>query len=110
MRPLTPVDVEEQICRCLKDLEQATEEYEKHAKEAAQAEVTYKVEYAKALLRAEEKTVGDREARATIDCESFFYERKGAEAVLAAQKELLSTLRARLDALRSLSASVRVQT
>lgn len=106
---LTRVAIEEQIMAVSNDLEEATIEYEQRARTAAVAEVTHKVAQAKAFVGAE-GSVAQREALATLAVEHLLMDRQVASAVLASHKEAMNTLRARLDALRSLSASVRAQT
>jgi hypothetical protein len=51
-----------------------------------------------------------RDARALLACEAEFRRYKIAEASRNATKEHLASLRARLDAERTLSANVRAQT
>ena len=96
-----------EIRDCLDDLLQATEEYADLADKAAQSEVKYKVAYARWMLKSD-GAVQVRQSHATVATEDEFLARKIAEARLATQSEVLRTLRARLDALRTLSADARL--
>jgi hypothetical protein len=108
-RPVTQVDVEQAIHEYGEDLEKATEAYESQVVKAANAEVAYKVAYAKRYLR-QRGTVAEREAMtiSLLEWELTAYKRE--EALVKAFKERLLTLRAHLDWLRSLNANVRAQT
>jgi hypothetical protein len=79
------------------------------AEEAAVAEVRHKTAFAKELLQAE-GSVAVREAQATCATEELHMARRVAEARLQAQRELLATLRAEIDAVRTLNASARAAT
>lgn len=76
------------------------------AEEAARAEVAYKLGFAKALLRAE-GTVAIRESQALLAVGQEYLARKIADAKLLAAQETARTIRAQLDALRSVNATVR---
>ncbi len=106
---LTPVEIEKQITEVANDLEQATYEYRDLSDRAARGEVAHKVAFAKKLLLAE-GAVEIRKAQATVATENELLEREISAALAASQKELLTTLRARLDSLRTLAANVRSQT
>jgi hypothetical protein len=72
----------------------------------ANAEIAHKTRYAQEYLKAE-GTIAEREAQATVAADREFVDRKMAEARLGVQRELLSTLRAELDGVRSLNANAR---
>lgn len=84
-----------------------TERLAEVAEAAARAEVAHKVAHSKALLRAEGTQLA-REASAVVESEEQLLARRLAEARLTAQRELLATIRAEIDALRTLEASRRV--
>ncbi len=103
----TPRDVERELWRLMSRLDGRLAEHERIVVEAAEAEAEYRVEFAKALLRAEGATVAEREARATLATERLLRDRKVKEAVAAASLEAQRSLREQLQAVRSVGASVR---
>lgn len=111
---ITQVDVETQILRVINELEDETDRYAELEDRAGEAEADYKGDFAKALLQVaatgDKITAGEREARATKSSIDTFRAWKIEEGRRRASKEYLLTLRAKLDALRSLSANVRAQT
>lgn len=109
-RPLTQVEIERDLAEVISDLEEATVEYRSLGEVAAAAEVSAKVAFAKALRASSSSTVAMRESDAVIISAEAEFRRRSTEALVRAQRELLLTLRARADVLRSLLASVRVQT
>ena len=98
-----PLDIES----ILEKLVDATEALDEIWKDAANAEIIHKTAYAKAYLKAE-GTIAEREAQATVDVDAEFVDRRMADARLGVQRELLSSLRAQLDGVRSLNANMRV--
>ena len=104
---LTPHDAEAEIRRLADRLDQKCVEFEHRAVEAAEAEAAYRLAHAKALLKVRGETVGEREARAVLETEGIYQERRRAEAVADACKESIRSLREQLAAARSVSASVR---
>lgn len=105
--PLSDIDISSEILRISGRLDFQVGEIAKRAKAAAEAEVAFKLAHAKASLTVEGKTVGEREARALLECASEYALHKGAEAVLLAAQEAGRSLRAQIDALRTLSAAQR---
>lgn len=103
---LTQADVERELARLVQASEDVAHDIAARAEEAARAEHTYKIAYAKALLRAE-GTVALREAQALLAVEAEHLGRKVADARLLAAQETARTIRAQLDALRSVNATVR---
>jgi hypothetical protein len=106
--PLTAPEVEAEMERLGGQLEEATEQYAMEVVAAANAEVVYKIEYAKSYLRSK-GTVAERESTAQVRCEAQLRSYKNAEAVMKAAKERLVTLRAHIDWLRTVAANVRAQ-
>lgn len=107
--PLAQVDVEREIMRLSRRLSALTVDITSSAVAAAKADHEYKMAYAKAVLTAEGKTVGSREAQATLDCDGEFYDKVVYEATYKAQQEAGRNLRAQLDALRTIAADIRDQ-
>lgn len=105
--PLSQVSVEREILRVAGLLDHQVGEIAKRARAAASAEVDHKLAHAKALLRQEGGTVAEREARALIECAETYALHKGADAVLLAAQEAGRSLRAQIDALRTLAANQR---
>lgn len=102
-------DVESEILRLSARLEQATDEYARLITLEAEAEVEYKKTHAQAVLQSNEGTVSQREAQAILKCADELVQRRISEALASAQKELLLSLRAQLNALQTLAANIRAQ-
>jgi pyruvate kinase len=113
-RPLTQVEVEERIATVIEAMETHTEDYDDLARRAAEAEADYRRQSATALLaviqHSDKMTVGERGARADLMCAAEHKEYLIATAARNSKREYLLTLRAHLDALRTLNASIRGQT
>lgn len=115
-RPLSPVEVEERIVALADALGDGTNAYAERRREAAEAEADYKAAYHRAVLRASAESRGrnaeERKAWAATrpDVEPKYRAHLIAEALLDAAKDAQTTLRARLDAERTLAANLRVQT
>lgn len=107
MTVLSPAEVDGEIMRISGRLDFQVGEIAKRSRHAAEAEVAYKLAHAKALLAQDEGTVDQRNARALLECAKEYAEHKGADAVLLAAQEAGRSLRAQIDALRTLSASQR---
>lgn len=116
---ITAAEVEEKILTISDSMEEALDVLDAFAERSAEAEVTYKVAYAKSSLGASGRsgsgregrmTVDEREATAILACEAQLRERLISEALYEVQREKLRTLRSQLDALRTISANIRAQT
>lgn len=112
MRVLAQVEVEQQILDICDALDAETHRYSEVADLAADAEADYKLAYARAVVTAAahgsiKMTAPERQARAELAAAEQLRVWKIAEARRAATKEALLSLRARLDALRTLNASIR---
>lgn len=113
-RPLSQVEIEDRIQAVIENMEKSTEEYDDLAHDAAVAEADYRKHSAMARLaviqHGDKMTVGERDARVdvmTADAHKDYLVRTAARN---SRREHLQTLRAHLDALRTLNASVRIQT
>ena len=110
---LLPVDIDRQILAIANALEGETERYAQVAELAATCEADYKVKAARVWVTTaaagKGMTAGERQARADIAAGDELRAWKIAEARRAATKEALLSMRARLDALRTLAANVRHQ-
>jgi len=104
--PLTTVDVEEQMLELWERLERETEEFEDLAVDEAEKSALAKVEWAKEYLSAE-GSIKNREAVADWRADKVVTEAKIAEALVRSKRERLNTLRAGLDALRTMAANAR---
>lgn len=105
--PMSQVSVEQEILRISGLLDHQVGEVAKRARAAAEAEVAWKLAYARHSLIAEGKTVGERDAAALLECEDELKAHKYADAVLLAAQEAGRSLRAQIDALRTLAANQR---
>lgn len=104
---LTPADVENGIRLLGQKANRKAVDYEQLAEAAARAEVAWKVARSKSLLQSTARSSDLREAEALDANEGLYLDHKVAEAVAQAALESLRTMRARLDAARSIGASVR---
>lgn len=114
-RVLAQVEVEQQILDVCDALDVETHRYSEVADLAADAEADYKLAYARAVVGlaahgSMKMTAADRQARAELSAAEQLRVWKIADARRAATKEALLSLRARLDALRTLNASIRNNT
>lgn len=107
-RPLTQVDVEDEILRFMEMLEEATDELAGRARAAAEAEVNYKGLWAQTVLSAE-GTELVRKSTADVACHKLLMERRTCEAMYASTKELCGALQAQLSALQTISSNLRSQ-
>lgn len=116
VRPiLNPVEIENAIIQICDEIEKETEQYAELSEQAADTEAKYKYVYARAHVEmaasmANKMTVTERQCRADLIAESEFRVYRINEARRQASREALLSLRARLDALRTLSANLRHQT
>ena len=102
--------IESEILRLSRMLEANTDEHALAAEKEAAAEVNWKAEEAVSMLQSEQKSAGLREAEALVAHRELFAAYRASQAILGAITEKNRTLRAQLDALRTLSANVRSQT
>lgn len=107
-RPISQVDVEEEIIRLMDILEEETEAFERLAEDAAKKEAQYKANWAKEYLAAK-GSIKEREAWADYKLSDQSYDWKISDALVRSKREKLTSLRTSLDALRTLSANVRHQ-
>ncbi len=98
---------EQELRRLAKKLEERTDALAGLLHDAAQADVAYRIGYAKALLRAEAPTVAEREAHALLAVEAEFTDRKIAEAIADAARDSVRSLRDQLSAVQSINANAR---
>ena len=103
---LTQGQVEQELARLIEAADDTAHDIADRAVEAARAEHDFKVAHARAYLRAE-GPVASREAQALLAVEDLHLARKIADARLLAAQEAARTIRASMDALRSVNATVR---
>jgi anti-sigma regulatory factor (Ser/Thr protein kinase) len=106
---LTPQRVDDELRRLSRRLEAKADELAELAGAAAEADVAYKVEHAKALLRSALKTVAEREAEATILTERLLRDKRTKEAVAEACKEACRATRDQLSACQSIASNLRAE-
>lgn len=105
--PLQPAQVEREIRRLSREGDVALDAMAVLAEQVAEAERAWKVGRAKALLTSNAGSQDRREAAALVACEAQYASFLAAMAALEAAREAARWRRSRLDALRSISASVR---
>lgn len=108
-QPLSAAQVEGEIRRLCDRMEIFTEQLAREAEEAGRSEAAHKAAYASAFLKAE-GSVSQREQEATLQTAAVFRARKIAEAHYYSTREALGTVRAQVDALRTIAANIRGQT
>jgi hypothetical protein len=107
---VTPYEIENMLARALKRLDEVTHEYRDIEMAAAEAEADYrraKGVKALAIIRSN-LPAKERDARIELELDEERRAHLAAQATLHSQRELLTTIRTRIEALRSLNASVRV--
>jgi hypothetical protein len=105
-RPISQVEIEEEILRLVELLEHSTEDFAELAQEAAQSESDYKRAWAGQYLSAS-GAVKEREAWADFRTQEEFQKYKISEALVRSRREMLNATRTSIDALRTLAANVR---
>jgi hypothetical protein len=105
--PVTPAADEAELRRLAHKLEERTDALAGLLRDAAAADVEYRLAYAKQLLAADGDTVAEREARAVFAVAHELRERKATEAVADACREAVRSLRDQLSAVQSVNANVR---
>lgn len=114
MRHLTQGQIEDDILSVSDALEAGTEQFADVTDLAATCEADYKLSYARAfvgLANTQSKmTAPEKQARSELHAAAELRAWKIAEARRLSAKENLLSLRARLDALRTVSANIRSQT
>jgi YesN/AraC family two-component response regulator len=108
-KPISQVDIENELVRLMDMLEEETEAFETLAEDCAKKEALYKANWAKEYLSAK-GSIREREAWSDYKLSDDSYDFKIAEALVKAKREKLISLRTSIDALRTLNANVRVQT
>ena len=106
--PISQVDIEEELIRLINKLELETEQFEVVAIDSSKKEALYKSNWAKEYLSAK-GSIKEREAWADYKMDQQNFEYKCAEALVKAKRELLLSIRASMDAIRTLNANVRTQ-
>lgn len=106
--PISQIEIEQELLRFMDLLESETEAFEVLAVDAAKKEALYKSNWAKEYLSAK-GSIKEREAWADYKMDELNYEFKIAEALMKTKREALLSIRASMDAMRTLNANVRVQ-
>jgi hypothetical protein len=107
MSIITPAEAEAELTRLSAKLEEKSDELPGRLQTAAEADVAYRLAYARALVRAEGDTVSEREAGATLAVETELRDRKYSEAIADACRESIRSLREQLRACQSINANAR---
>jgi hypothetical protein len=107
-KPISVVEVEQDLMRVTSQLEEETEAFEVLAEDHAKKEAAYKAAWYKEYLSAE-GAVKQRESWAGYKTSELYYDSVVAEALVRAKREKLNSLRTTCDALRTLAANVRTQ-
>lgn len=108
-RRWSPVDFERNVRGFMTQATLKAVELEKLEKEAAEAEVAYKLALARAQLTSEKKSVEDRKADAMVKCERLYHDAFVRGAVRDACREALRVQRDSLNAAQSIGALIRAE-
>ena len=108
---MNPSDIAYEMERVLKDLDGLVTEMRDAGQDLAESERAYKVSFARARLTARAsgnfKTVDAVNDHATVECADLLFSYTLAQSTMQTIREALRAAESRLDALRSMSASVR---
>ena len=107
-RPISQIEIEEEIMRLTGMLESETEAFESLAQDAAIKDAQLKSSWAREYLGAK-GSIKEREAWADYKLEDMNMHAKISEALVKSKREKLHSLRTSIDALRTLAANVRAQ-
>lgn len=107
--PVSPFQVEQQLTRLSACLESKTDELGHLLQTAAEADVKFKVEHSKALLRSRAKTAGQREAEAIVDCADLLMAKRTSEAIADACRESVRSIRDQLSAAQTVANQLRAE-
>jgi len=106
--PISQVEIERELLRLIDRLEIETEQFETLAMDCAKKEALYKSNWAKEYLSAK-GSIKEREAWADYKLDHEHFDFKCAEALVKTKREMLLSIRASMDAIRTLNANVRAQ-
>jgi uncharacterized protein YicC (UPF0701 family) len=104
---LTPDDIERELVEIVEQLERGTVMLSEKVRQLEQVSTEYDVQYAKALWRSSERSADKRKAQALLTVEELFRERQLLETQVRLIRDTQHDLRAELEAVRSIGASVR---
>lgn len=111
MTVITPHEVEQRIGRCLNEMEERTGDYERLAREAAEAEAEYRRVHAVTVLaviaRHDKMSLLERTARVDATTTDAHKRYLLAKAARDSCREALTSLRETLSGLRTLSVNTR---
>ena len=107
-KPISQVEIENELLRLMEMLEKETEEFEVLCIDLAKKESMYKLDWAKAYLSAK-GPIKERETWSTYTLGEQLQDYMIAEGLVKAKREKLLSLRTSIDSLRTLNANVRVQ-
>ena len=107
-RPISQVDIEQEMLRFMDMLEHETEEFELLCIDLAKKDAANKLSYAKAYLTGK-GPVEEKKQYSIWTSASLYDDYTMAEGLVKAKREKLLSLRTSIDALRTLNANVRVQ-
>jgi hypothetical protein len=109
--PMTIAEVESRIVNYCEALDEETEAFARLSAERAEAEADFKYAYSRAFMEQAGKIpVAQKEATAQMIAGQEFRAYRLLEARERATQSKLTSLRAQLDALRTIAANVRYQT
>lgn len=104
---ISPLDVERELVEINEQLEKGTEQLVKHSERLAQVTIDYELRSAQAMLRAKGKSIDQRKAEVLVAVEDLYREKVTLEAKVRLIRDCQHDLRAMLEAVRSMGASVR---
>lgn len=104
---ITPEDVERELVEIVEQLERGTVVMSEKVRALGDVSSEFEVQYAKALHRSKERSADMRKAGALLAVEDLFREKALLETQVRLIRDTQHDLRAQLEAVRSIGASVR---
>lgn len=104
---ITPAEVERELVEVVEQLERGSETIARLSRELGDVSTRYELDYARALHRSQERSADMRKAAALLAVEDTYRAKALLETQLRLARDLQHDLRAQLEAVRSIGASVR---
>lgn len=109
-KPISPVEVENELVRLGNELERVTEEMAAQGEAVGRWEVNYKRARAKARIRSDKKSGDDRDAEAILASINEYEAWRVGDSVYSAMRDRSFTIRVQIEILRTIAANTRHQT
>jgi hypothetical protein len=104
---IAPTDVERELVHIVEQLEDGTAKLTEYSERLSQVSMDYEIQWARAMVRADGKSLDQRKAQVLLICEDLFRQKATLEGQVRLIRDCQHDLRAELEAVRSIGASVR---